>query len=93
VRSGDPHLPEAFVIARQVFASHYVTGAFGITALTRAAPGDPRYLLYLNRSRVDVLDGHLAGFVRHVIERRINAEAPGSLLGLRRRLESGEPPR
>jgi hypothetical protein len=93
VRSEDPGLPEAFVIARQVFASHYVTGAFGIIAITRAAPGRPRYLLYLNRSRVDVLDGRLASFVRHVIERRIRAEAPASLQALRRRLEGGEPPR
>ncbi len=92
VRSANASLPEAFIIARQVFASHYVTGSVGITALTRATPGSPRYLLYLHRSRVDVLNGRLAGVVRHVIERRISTEAPASLQALRRRLEGGEPP-
>jgi hypothetical protein len=51
-----------------------------------------RYLVYLNRSRIDVLDGFLGGFVRRIVERRLRSEAADVVRGLRRRLESGEPP-
>lgn len=92
VRPNDDRLPEVVAVSRQVFASHYVTGSLAITALTRGTASTPRYLLYLNRSRIDVLKGPFAGLARHMIERRLKAEAPSSLQNLRRRLESGVPP-
>jgi hypothetical protein len=78
------------VASRQIFASHYITGSLAVTAITGGASG--RYLTYLNRSRVDILDGIFGGLVRRIAERRIREEAGDVVNGLRRRLEAGDPP-
>ena len=80
------------VAATQVYASHYMTGSLAVTAITAGGPDVPRYLVYLNRSRVDLLSGMLGGLVRRIVERRLRGEADDVVHGLRRRLESGEPP-
>lgn len=82
---------EALVLTKQIFATHYVTGALAVTAIV-GGDGMPRQLIYINRSRADVFGGVWGGLVRRMVERRIKAEAPEVLLGLRRRLESGAPP-
>lgn len=79
---------EVMVVSRQVYASHYMTGSIAVTAI---AGEQPSYLLYLNRSRVDVLNGFLGGLVRRIVERRLRDEAAQVVDGLRRRLEAGEP--
>jgi hypothetical protein len=91
VRFADAPLPEALAVARQIYASHYVTGSLALTAITRG-PDQRRFLVYFNRSRVDVLDGFLGGIVRRVMERRLRGEAVQVVQELRRRLESGTPP-
>jgi hypothetical protein len=58
----------------------------------RFSIGGPNYLVYVNRSQVDVLRGMFGGIVRWFIEHRLKDEAAEVLQGLRRRLESGEPP-
>jgi hypothetical protein len=78
------------VVGRDVFATHYVDGAWSFTALLRATPSN--YLMYLNQSDVDLLDTWYGGLVRRVAERRLREEAVDVLNGLRRRLESGDPP-
>lgn len=83
---------DAYVVSRQVYASHYLTGSIAVTASVGGVGDAPRYLLYLNRSRVDVLDGLLGGLVRRIVERRLRDEAGTLVEGLRRRLEAGEPP-
>lgn len=80
---------EAMVVSRQVYASHYMTGSIAVTAIAGEAP---RYLLYLNRSHVDVLDGFFGGLARRIVEGRLRDEAGQVVDGLRRRLEAGEPP-
>ena len=92
VRSADPGVPEALVAARQIFATHYMTGSLALTTITGGADRSPRYLMYLNRSRVDVLGGFFGGLVRRIMERRLRTEATDVVQGLRRRLEAGEPP-
>lgn len=77
---------------RQIFATHYLNASLGVTALMRGAPGGPNYLVYVNRSELDVLDGPFAGLIRWFIGKRLKAEAAGALVGLRRRLEGGDPP-
>ncbi len=84
--------PEAVVASRQVYASHYMAGSLAITAIVGGRGGAPRYLAYLNRSRVDVLDGFFGGLVRRIVERRLRDEAGQVVDALRRRLEAGEPP-
>lgn len=89
-RFEQPHLPEAVVVARQVYASHYKNASITITALV--ADGPTRYLVYVNRTHVDAFGGMFGGMVRRLVERRVRAEAPAVLQNLRRRLEAGEPP-
>lgn len=84
--------PDAIVASRQVYASHYMSGSLAITAIVGAQTGAPRYLVYLNRSRVDVLDGFFGGLVRRIVERRLRDEAGQVVDALRRRLEAGDPP-
>lgn len=83
------HSADALVVSRQVYASHYMTGSIAVTAIAGEAP---RYLLYLNRSRVDVLDGFFGGLARRIVEGRLRDEAGQVVDSLRRRLEAGEPP-
>lgn len=92
IRSQEPGVPEALVAARQIFATHYMTGSLALTTITGGADRSPRYLMYLNRSRVDVLDGLFGGLVRRIVERRLRTEALEVVRGFRQRLETGEPP-
>jgi hypothetical protein len=68
-----------------------VTGSPSLSAITRDSASGPRYLVYVRRSRADVLGGAFGGIVRRMVERRVRGEAPSVLDGLRNRLESGEP--
>jgi hypothetical protein len=83
-------MPEAAVVAKQVYATHYRDASITFTALTGAPPH--RYLVYAQRARIDAFQGLFGGLVRRIVERRVKAEAPGVLRGLRKRLESGDPP-
>lgn len=85
------HGPDAIVASRQVYATHYMSGSLAITAIVGGRTGPARYLVYLNRSRVDVLDGFFGGLVRRIVERRLRDEAGQVVDALRRRLEAGEP--
>lgn len=86
----EPAAPRGLVISKQVFATHYRNGAVSMTAI--ADWNDGRYLVYVHRSHVDVLDGFFAGLLRHVIEGRVRDEAPDVPDALRTRLETGDPP-
>jgi hypothetical protein len=86
----EPAAPRALVVSKQLFATHYRNGAVSMTAIT--GWNDGRYLVYVHRSHLDVLEGFFAGLLRHVIEGRVQDEAPDVLDALRTRLESGDPP-
>ena len=93
LRGGDDTSRPAVVVAgKQIFATHYLNASLGVTALVRGEPAGSNYLVYVNRSRVDVLHGTFAGIIRWYMQGRLKAEAGTVLQGLRRRLESGEPP-
>jgi hypothetical protein len=89
---GDGRRPDAAVVSRQVFATHYITASLAVTAILGGADGAPRYLAYLNRSRVDVLNGFFGGLVRRLMERRLREDSAQVVDELRRRLEAGDPP-
>jgi hypothetical protein len=86
-----PEPTSAVVAARQVYASHYLTGSLSLTLTTNGADGAPAYLVYLRRSRTDVFEGLFGSFVRHVVEGRIRSDAPALLDALRRKLEGQDP--
>jgi len=90
VRHSEGALPDVIVAGKEIFATHYVNASLGLTALMRGSNGQ-NYLVYLNRSEVDVLGGIFGGLVRMVMGRRLKTEAADVLRGLRHRLESGEP--
>jgi hypothetical protein len=54
--------------------------------------GEPSYLVYVNRSSIDVLNGMVGSLARPIMERRLTRNAPAIVAGLRARLESGPPP-
>jgi hypothetical protein len=91
LRSSDGRLPDALVAGKGIFATHYVNASLGLTAIMRGRAGSLNYLVYVNRSEVDVVGGVFGGVVRVFMERRLKKEAATVLLGLRRRLESGDP--
>lgn len=82
---------EALVAKKQVYASHYILASLSFTAIGASQSGSDRYLVYLNHSRSDVLDGLFGRFIRRMVEKRLRAEGPRALDELRRRLESVEP--
>lgn len=88
----DPRLPAVLVASKQIFATHYVEAGLGVTMVLRdEATGTP-YLVYVNRSQVDLLRGWFGGLVRSVLQDRLERYAPQIVRGLRARLESGAPP-
>jgi hypothetical protein len=89
VRPVGPALPEVMVIGQEVFASHYRDGSLGTTFVLD--DGATRYLVYLNRSKLDALDGMLSGVKRALVERRLGSEVKTAIEGVRRRIESGDP--
>ena len=76
----------AMVVGKQIFASRYMNGALSLIALTTDHDGT-RYLSYLNRSTVDLLDGLFGGVARAVLETRLSSEIPEIIVKLRDRLE------
>ena len=91
LRGREPGIPDVLVVARQLFATHYVNAELGVTALVADRPAGRNYLVYFNRSEADALGGFFGGLVRWFAERRVRAEAAEVLDGLRHRLESGPP--
>lgn len=92
VRGRQRPQPDALVAGRQIFATHYVNASLGLTALVRGASGESDCLVYLNRADLDAMGGPFGPLIKWLTGRRLKAEAATALAGLRRRLESGEPP-
>jgi hypothetical protein len=90
VRGDGVETPDALVAAKQIYGSHYMTGSLALTALV-GREGEPRYLAYLNRSRLDLFRGVFGGVVRRIVRGRLRSEAGEVVHGLRQRLESGPP--
>lgn len=78
-------------ISREVFANHYRNASVGVTAISEDASGQ-RYLVYVNRSQVDLLGGIFGGWKRSVIEGRLKSEGARTFGEIKRRIESGPPP-
>ena len=89
-RPGLPGTPRVVMSSQQVFASHYATAGFGLTAVLCPAEGTC-YLAYVNRTQVDVLGGVFGGLKRAVMEQRIRADAPRVLTEMRDRIQTGPP--
>ena len=80
--------PQSMTVSTQLYASHYIDGALGVTAVVCDEAGQSCYLAYLNRTRVDLLGGLFGVFKRAVIEDRVESEGPALMRDVARRLES-----
>ena len=66
--------PQILVATKQLYATHYFDSSLSLTLLTGAAGGEGSaaiYLLYANRSRLDMFGGLLGGVRRRVIETHV----------------------
>jgi hypothetical protein len=85
--STSPDAPLVMVLGKQVLATHYFAGSLNLLALCGGTDG-PRYLLTINRSRLDLMRGPFRAFIRNSIERRIRGAAPDIMADLKRRVEA-----
>lgn len=83
--------PAVVVAGKQLLATHYTNASLGLTMLLGGEGGRPAYLVYLNRTELDILGGFFGGLARSTMERRLGRQAPLVVQDLRRRLESGLP--
>ncbi len=86
--SGDEWIWEA---SKQLYADHYSDGSLGVTLMVNAPSenGKPSfYLVYLNRTRSDSLNGFFAFLVRGVIRGKARGELSDQLEKIRTRMET-----
>ena len=84
--------PAVLVLGKEIFATHYRNASLGMTAVVCDPLRGVNYLVYVNRSHVDVLGGLFGGLKRRLIEGRIRSESAELLTRVRGRLEGGDPP-
>jgi hypothetical protein len=73
LRSPPAWLPRLAATIR-IFSTHYVNASLGDGRGARSASASG-YLVYMNRSQVDVLGGMFGRLVRMVVQRRLRSEA------------------
>jgi hypothetical protein len=78
------------VASRQIYAMHYFDASLGITLLVpdTSASKAATYVVYLNRSRIDLFDGILGGLARKVVKGKARSLVAEQLERLRRTLET-----
>ncbi len=85
--------PSVLVAGAQILSTHYSSASLGLTMIVPGLGDGPSYLVYVNRSRLDILSGMLGSLARRTLERRLARQAPVIIGGLKTRLESGPPSR
>jgi hypothetical protein len=80
-----------FIASRQIYASHYFSGSLGLAIYVE--PKGPQakahgYLIYLNRSRVDLPQGLFSGLIRFIVKRRVLDGMEKYLRVIKEKLES-----
>lgn len=78
------------VASRHLFGTHYLDASLGLTLLLRdrSSPTPATYLVYTNRTRVDVFGGVFGGMVRKIVTSRARSTVSDQLSRLRNRLET-----
>jgi hypothetical protein len=79
----------AFVVQKQLYASHYYDGSLALTTLLASVEGGvpSTYLVYVNRSRGDLLKGGFGGLKRNVAETQARKGAEETLGSIKTQLE------
>ena len=84
------HAASDYAIAsKQIYGAHYFEASLGLTVLLRdrSAASPATYVIYLNRSRVDVFSGMFAGIARRLVTARARSLVSEQLAQLQRSLE------
>ena len=87
--------PIAYSIgSKQIYAMHYFDASLGLTLLVpdRTAAAPATYVVYLNRSRIDLFDGVFGGVARRIVAGRARALVAEQLRRLQRVLASNGRP-
>ena len=83
--------PVAYAVgSKQIYAMHYYDASLGLTLLVpdRTAAAPATYVIYLNRSRIDLFDGLFGGIVRRVVAGKARTLVAEQLQRLQRVLAS-----
>jgi hypothetical protein len=83
--------PAAYAVAsKQIYGMHYFDASLGLTLLVpdRAASTEATYVIYLNRSRVDLFDGMFGGIARRIVAAKARTFVSERLARLQQTLET-----
>ncbi len=82
-----PRRDTVVIASKQIRSSHYFDGSLSLM-MVMDAPGGQSYLIYVNRSRVDLLrGGGFFGWKRKLFERQLPREIKKQLLLIRKSVE------
>jgi hypothetical protein len=72
VKGGETSPVDYAIGTKQIYAMHYFDASLGVTLLVRdpAARVPATYVVYLNRSRIDLFDGLFGGMARRIVAGR-----------------------
>lgn len=82
---------EVLIASKQLYANHYFEGSLGLTVFVEGSQGPAisgSYLMYLNRSRADALQGWFLGIKRSLIGGRVRDGLSKNLKLVKKRMES-----
>jgi hypothetical protein len=89
------HSPVRFAIAsKQIYAMHYFDASLGLTLLVPdgASSSPATYVVYLNRSRVDLFGGVFGGLARRIVSGKARSLVGTQLTRLQRTLDRPREP-
>jgi hypothetical protein len=93
--AGEKPSPVTYAIGtKQLYATHYFDASLGVTLLLRdtTAPSPATYVVYLNRSRIDLFDGLFGGVARRIVAGRARSLVAEQLARLQRSLTADVSP-
>ena len=85
--------PVAYAVgSKQIYAMHYYDASLGLTLLVpdRRSGASATFVVYLNRSRIDLFDGLFGGVARRIVAGRARGLVAEQLLRLQRVIPNGD---
>jgi hypothetical protein len=83
--------PAAYAVAsKQIYGMHYFDASLGLTLLVpdRASATNGTYVVYLNRSRIDLFDGMFGGIARRIVSAKARTFVSDRLARLQRTMDT-----
>jgi hypothetical protein len=86
-------VPEYAVASKQIYASHYFDASLGLTVLVpdRSGKTPATYVVYLNRSRIDLFNGFFGGITRAIVKGKARGTVTLLLERLKKAADRVEP--